>query len=68
MQRYRAHIFGEHGDLTGSVDFDCADDEEAKERARQLDGDDVELWLQIRLLDRDGQSDNEGQPKPQSYK
>ncbi len=62
MRRYRVHIFGECGDLTGSVDFDCADDEEAKERARQLDGDDVELWLQIKLRDRDGQSGNGGHP------
>ncbi len=59
MRRYRVHIFGERGELTGSVDFDCANDEEAKERARQLGGLDVELWRQIRLLDRDGQSDDE---------
>jgi hypothetical protein len=53
MPHYRAYIFDEHGHLTGAVNFDCADDEEAKERARQLDGS-VELWRQVPLLEPDG--------------
>ena len=38
MPHYRAHILDEHGHLIGAANFDCADDVEAKERARQLDG------------------------------
>jgi hypothetical protein len=53
MPHYRAYSFDEHGHLTGAVNFDCADDEEAKERARQLDGS-VELWRQVPLLEPDG--------------
>ena len=34
MPHYRAHILDEHGHLIGAADFDCADDVEAKERAR----------------------------------
>ena len=46
MPHYRAHILDEHGHLIGAADFDCADDVEAKERARQLDGHRVEFWRQ----------------------
>jgi hypothetical protein len=53
MPHYRAYIFDEHGHLAGAINFDCADDEEAKERGRQLDGS-VELWRQVPLLEPDG--------------
>jgi len=46
MPHYRAHILDEHGHLIGAADFDCADDVEAKERARQLDGHRVVFWRQ----------------------
>jgi hypothetical protein len=54
MLHYRAYILDEHGRLIGAVNFDCADDEEAKEHARHLDGHRVELWRQIPLLEPDG--------------
>ncbi|WP_198031803.1 hypothetical protein [Bradyrhizobium sp. Ec3.3] len=51
MPRYRAYILDEHGHLVGAVDLECADDEEAKERAKRLDSHRVELWRQVPLLD-----------------
>lgn len=57
MPRYSAYIRDEHAHLLGAVKFDCADDEEAKERARQLDGDRVELWREVQLLEPDGPSE-----------
>lgn len=45
MSEYRAYLLGTDGHIQGRVDLDCADDSEAKERAKQLvDGRDVELW------------------------
>ena len=46
MPHYRAYILDEHGHLIGAANFDCADDVEAKERARQLDGHRVVFWRQ----------------------
>jgi hypothetical protein len=54
MPHYRAYILDEHGHLIGAVNLDCADDEEAKERARQLGGHRVELWRQVLLRGPDG--------------
>ena len=57
MPHYRAYILDEQGHLKGVVNFDCADDEEAKRRSRQLDGNRgnrVELWRQVALLQPDG--------------
>ncbi len=50
MSRYRAYIFDEHGQLVGAVDFDCVDDDEAKERVRWfVDDRHVELWRELPL-------------------
>jgi hypothetical protein len=45
LQHYRACIMGWDGHIVSVVDLYSADDEAAKERAKQLiDGHDVELW------------------------
>jgi hypothetical protein len=45
MQEYRAYLIGSDGHIIQRADLICADDETAKERAKQLvDGHDVELW------------------------
>ena len=53
MPRYRVFIFNESGDLAGAVDFNCADDEEAMERMKQLGVHHAELWRQIQSFERD---------------
>jgi len=45
MPEYRAYIMSPYGHIQSRVDLVCADEREAKERAKQLvDGHDVELW------------------------
>jgi hypothetical protein len=45
MQEYRAFILGPDGHIQSRVDVICANDEAAKEQAKQLvDGHDIELW------------------------
>ena len=45
MLEYRAYVIGLDGRIELRVDLFCSDDEEARERARQLvNGRDVELW------------------------
>lgn len=45
MNDYRAYIIGSYGHIMQRVDLICADDDAAKEQAKQLvDGHDVELW------------------------
>lgn len=45
MQDYRAFLIGPDGRIADRYDLWCSDDEDAKERAKQLvDGHDVELW------------------------
>jgi hypothetical protein len=51
MPRYRAYVLDEDGNLAGAVEFDCADDEEASERANELRNGDVELWRRVPLAD-----------------
>jgi hypothetical protein len=42
---YRVYVIGSDGHILNRIDLMCADDDEAKERAKQLvDGHDVELW------------------------
>ena len=49
MKEYRAYLMGPDGHIKSRVDLICADEEAAKEHAKQLvDGHDVEL----RQLDR----------------
>ena len=50
---YRAFEVGTDGHVVGRVDLFCANDDEAKERAKQLvDGHVVELWDGACLLNR----------------
>ena len=45
VNEYRAYLIGPDGHIQRRVDMLCADDNAAKERAKQLvDGHDVELW------------------------
>jgi hypothetical protein len=42
---YSVYIIGPDGHIEGRIDLQCADDDEAKERAKALvDGHDLELW------------------------
>ena len=51
MQGYRAYVVGQDGRILGQTEFFCADDEVAKERAKQLvDGNNVELWQHDRKI------------------
>jgi hypothetical protein len=51
MAEYRAYIVGEDGHFVRAVELVCPDDETAKEYAKQLvDGHDIELWQQERLI------------------
>jgi hypothetical protein len=47
MPRYRIYIIDEHGQLVCAADFDCADDDEARELASEFDGRGVELWRKL---------------------
>jgi hypothetical protein len=51
MPHYRAYILDVQGLLVGGVNFDCADDAEAIERAEQLDGQHIELWRQVPITE-----------------
>ena len=45
MPEYRAYILDREGHIIRPVDLNCGNDDEAKEKARQLvNGHDVELW------------------------
>jgi hypothetical protein len=51
MPDYRAYIIGHDGHFKTFVPLDCANDDAAKEQARQLvDGHDVELWERDRKI------------------
>ncbi|UPK28401.1 hypothetical protein [Bradyrhizobium sp. 195] len=53
MQEYRAYVVGHDGHFTARIDLVCADDDSARERAKQLvDGQAVELWQGNRKIDR----------------
>ncbi|SFJ68748.1 hypothetical protein [Bradyrhizobium sp. Gha] len=50
---YRAYILEDDGRITGVHELDCANDEEAKEKAAQLlDGHDLDVWRRERHLVR----------------
>lgn len=53
MPHYRVYILDGNGHLVAALKFDCADDEEARERAKQLDAQNVELWRHVPLPDSD---------------
>jgi hypothetical protein len=53
MAHYRAYILNRDGRIMEAVDLDCADDTAATESAKQLvDGHDVELWKDARVVSR----------------
>jgi hypothetical protein len=53
MAEYRAYIIDENGHFLRALELVCADDEIAKEYAKQLvDGHDVELWQGDRQVAR----------------
>jgi hypothetical protein len=48
---YRVYVIGSDGHILDRIDLVCADDDAAKERAKQLvDGRDVELWQLGRMI------------------
>jgi hypothetical protein len=52
MREYRAYLIGPDGRITQRTELVCANDEAAKEHARQLvDGHDVELWQGDRKIE-----------------
>ena len=52
MPEYRAYVVGDDGHFIRALDFECVDDEAAKDRAKQLvDGHDVELWQLERKIE-----------------
>jgi len=51
MTYYRAYIIGQDGHFKEAITLDCADDTTAVESAKQLiNGHDIELWKQDRLV------------------
>ena len=51
MNDYRVYVIGSDGHILDRIDLVCADDDAAKERAKQLvDGRDVELWQLGRMI------------------
>jgi hypothetical protein len=51
MPQYRAYIIGSDGEFQNSVSLECADDEVALKKARQLvGGHHVELWQYTRKI------------------
>lgn len=53
MLNYRAYLIGPDDHIMQRIDFHCANEDDAKERAKQLvDGHDVELWLDDTLVER----------------
>jgi hypothetical protein len=52
MLEYRAYVIGQDGHIELRVDFVCADEQAAKESAKQLlNGRDVELWQGANLIE-----------------
>ncbi|UFW48507.1 MULTISPECIES: hypothetical protein [Bradyrhizobium] len=50
---YRAYILDDDGRITGVHELDCANDEEAEEKAAQLrDGHDLDVWQRERHVVR----------------
>ena len=53
MPMYRAYIVGPKGSFIGAHDIRCDDDDEAIKLAqRYVEGHDVELWLEGRLVSK----------------
>jgi hypothetical protein len=60
MPLYRAYLLDEDGHVVGAIDIDCVDDEEAREKAKQLGDHDVKLWRQVPLFEPDSPSRKPG--------
>ena len=56
MHHYRLYVLDAHGAVIGAVDLDAADDEAAREQAKNVLGDDHprELWRQIPTIEGNG--------------
>jgi len=51
MPTYRIYTVGRDGHFSGVIDIECADDQEAIQKAEQaVDGYDVELWQRGRFI------------------
>jgi hypothetical protein len=51
MHGYRVYIIGPDGHIQNRIDLFCENDDDAKERAKQLvDGHAVELWDEARKI------------------
>ncbi len=51
MPAYRVYLFGNDGHIAKAENIECADDEDATQRAKQfIDGCDVELWQLNRFI------------------
>ena len=51
MVQYRAYVIGSDGEFQNSVSLECADDELAVKRAKQLvGGHHIELWQYTRKI------------------
>ncbi len=51
MQEYRAYLIGPDGHIQSRVELVCENEDDAKERAKQLvDGHDIELWQGARKV------------------
>jgi len=51
MAQYRAYVIGSDGDFLNSVSLECADDEIAVKRTKQLvGGHHIELWQYTRKI------------------
>jgi hypothetical protein len=55
---YRAYVIGRDGHFTEAINLDCADDAAAVDSAKQhVNGHDIELWQQSRMVTRLATSD-----------
>jgi hypothetical protein len=53
VAHYRAYILNCEDRIVKAIDLDCEDDAAASESAKQLvDGHDVELWRNARMVNR----------------
>ena len=61
MPLYRAYLLDDDGHVVGAIDLECADDEEAREMAKQLGNHDVKLWRQVEVFEPESPSREQGQ-------
>ena len=55
MREYKGYFIGPDGRIAGRVDLVCADDDDARERAKDLaDSQPVELWQLDRMIGKIG--------------